>query len=102
MQWLRVLGRVIGPHDVDKSPLVQVTKAKTIDIRFAKPIRYELDGGARKRRTGSRSRCGQVHSRFVCRSRPSMHSRPSMAGARYPRCREPATLDAGSPLPSIV
>ena len=47
VQWLRVLGRVIGPHDVDKSPLVQVTKAKTIDIRFAKPIRYELDGGAR-------------------------------------------------------
>lgn len=47
LQWLRVLGRVVGHGDVDQSPLVQSTKARKIDVRFADKLRYELDGGAR-------------------------------------------------------
>ncbi len=47
LQWLRVLGRVVGHGDVDKSPLVQSTKAHKIDVHFADKLRYELDGGAR-------------------------------------------------------
>ena len=47
VQWLRVLGRVVGHGDVDRSPLVQSTKATKIDVRFDDKVRYELDGGAR-------------------------------------------------------
>ena len=47
LQWLRVLGRVVAHGDVQKSPLVQSTQAKKIDVRFSKKVRYEIDGGAR-------------------------------------------------------
>lgn len=46
-QWLRVLGRVVSRGETEKSPLVQATKARKIDIRFDKKVRFELDGGAR-------------------------------------------------------
>lgn len=46
-QWLRVLGRVVSHGDTDRSPLVQSTKARKLDVRFASKVRYELDGGAR-------------------------------------------------------
>ncbi len=49
LQWLRVLGRVVAHSDVDKSPLVQSTKARKIDVRFGDKVRYELDGGARSK-----------------------------------------------------
>lgn len=47
LQWLRVLGRVVTHSDLDKSPLVQSTQAKKIDVTFSEKVRYELDGGAR-------------------------------------------------------
>ena len=47
LQWLRLLGRVVGPGSPDRSPLVDATKATKIDVRFDKKLRYELDGGAR-------------------------------------------------------
>ena len=49
LQWLRVLSRVVGHGDADKSPLIQSTKAKKIDVRFEHKVRYELDGGARSK-----------------------------------------------------
>ena len=47
LQWLRVLGRVVGRGDVDRSRLVQSTQAKKIDVEFSEKLRYEVDGGAR-------------------------------------------------------
>jgi diacylglycerol kinase (ATP) len=44
--WLRVLARVVR-RQAPRSPFVSVTKARKIDVRFAKPVRYEMDGGAR-------------------------------------------------------
>jgi hypothetical protein len=41
-----VLSRVAGGH-LDRSPLVEVTRGKKIDIALARKIPYELDGGAR-------------------------------------------------------
>ena len=46
-QWLRVLGRLVARAEIDKSPLVQSTQAKKIDVKFSKKLRYEVDGGAR-------------------------------------------------------
>ena len=44
--WLRVLTRA-ARHQADQSPLVSASKARRIDVRFAKPVLYEIDGGAR-------------------------------------------------------
>jgi len=45
-QYVRVLSRIAAGH-LDRSPLVQVTRGKKIDIALARKIPYELDGGAR-------------------------------------------------------
>ncbi|MEO7399031.1 MAG: YegS/Rv2252/BmrU family lipid kinase [Ilumatobacteraceae bacterium] len=46
LQWARTLTRAaIGR--TDRSPLVQMTTAKRIDVRMKKALPYELDGGAR-------------------------------------------------------
>ncbi len=46
-QWARTVTRTaIG--SVSKSPFVQATKAKKIDVEFNRKILYELDGGERK------------------------------------------------------
>ena len=45
-QYVRVLSRLAGGH-LDRSPLVQMTRGKKIDIALARKIPYELDGGAR-------------------------------------------------------
>src|SRR4029453_18513810 len=37
-----------GAGQSARSPFVRMTRAKTIDVRFAAPMTYELDGGARK------------------------------------------------------
>ncbi len=47
LQWLKVLSRIAGHGDPEKSPLVHMTKAKKIDVEFARKMRYEIDGGAR-------------------------------------------------------
>jgi diacylglycerol kinase (ATP) len=44
--WLRVLARA-ARHQADQSSFVSLSKARRIDVRFAKPVLYELDGGAR-------------------------------------------------------
>jgi diacylglycerol kinase (ATP) len=45
-QWLRTFGRVALGRPED-SPFVRVTRGKKIRLRFSRPFRYELDGGAR-------------------------------------------------------
>jgi YegS/Rv2252/BmrU family lipid kinase len=45
-QWLRVLGRV-ALHRGDSSPFVETIQGRTVDVRFDRPVVYELDGGTR-------------------------------------------------------
>jgi diacylglycerol kinase (ATP) len=48
IQWARVLTRV-AVGTTGKSPLVQTTRAKRIDVRMKKAMPYELDVGACKK-----------------------------------------------------
>jgi YegS/Rv2252/BmrU family lipid kinase len=48
IQWARVLTRA-AVGTTEKSPLVQMTTAKRIDVKMKKAMPYELDGGARKK-----------------------------------------------------
>ena len=46
VQWARVVGRLaIGSPE--RSPFTRTTRARTVDVRFKKPVLYELDGGDR-------------------------------------------------------
>jgi YegS/Rv2252/BmrU family lipid kinase len=46
LQWARVFARMSFGH-ADKSPFVQTTRAKKVDIRLDRKMPYELDGGDR-------------------------------------------------------
>ena len=47
LDWLRTIGRtVVGASST--SPFVQVTKARSVNVRFDRKVLYELDGGDRK------------------------------------------------------
>lgn len=46
VQWLRVLSRV-ALHRADGSPFVETIQGRTIDVRFERPVVYEIDGGTR-------------------------------------------------------
>jgi YegS/Rv2252/BmrU family lipid kinase len=46
LDWARTLGRMAAGRS-DRSPFVQITRAKAVDIRFGAKVRYELDGGSR-------------------------------------------------------
>jgi diacylglycerol kinase (ATP) len=48
-QWARTLGRT-AVRQTDRSPFVQMTTAKKIDVRLDRKAPYELDGGDRKPR----------------------------------------------------
>jgi diacylglycerol kinase family enzyme len=45
-QWARALTRAAVGH-AEKSPLVQITQAKTISVRTKRKLPYEMDGGPR-------------------------------------------------------
>ena len=47
VQWARVLGRIVAHSEMSRSPFVRSTQAAKIDVRFAKKVPYEIDGGAR-------------------------------------------------------
>ena len=47
-QWLRVLGQA-ARKQADRSPFVQTTRGKKVDVRLAKKSLYELDGGSRSK-----------------------------------------------------
>ncbi|GAB3980275.1 hypothetical protein GCM10027615_58450 [Plantactinospora veratri] len=40
----------------DSSPFVRITRGRKINVRFAEPMTYELDGGARDRVTRLKAR----------------------------------------------
>ncbi|GAB7047619.1 diacylglycerol/lipid kinase family protein [Catenuloplanes indicus] len=46
IEWARTLGRMALGRS-DRSPFVQITRAKRIEVKFAEPTLYELDGGDR-------------------------------------------------------
>ncbi|MDR7278414.1 diacylglycerol/lipid kinase family protein [Catenuloplanes atrovinosus] len=46
IEWARTLGRMALGRS-DRSPFVQITRAKRVDVRFSQPTLYELDGGDR-------------------------------------------------------
>ena len=46
LQWARTLGRVAADR-TDRSPFVEMTQGRAIDVKFAEPLAYELDGGQR-------------------------------------------------------
>jgi diacylglycerol kinase (ATP) len=46
LQWARTLGRAAAGRS-EISPFVEMTQGRVIDVRFAEPITYELDGGKR-------------------------------------------------------
>jgi diacylglycerol kinase (ATP) len=47
-QWSRTLARTAVGH-ADASPFVETARGRAFDIRFDEPVRYELDGGSRKK-----------------------------------------------------
>ena len=46
LQWARTLGRAAAAR-TDRSPFVEMTQGRAIDVKFAEPLEYELDGGQR-------------------------------------------------------
>ncbi|OKI81739.1 diacylglycerol/lipid kinase family protein [Micromonospora sp. CB01531] len=46
VDWARTLGRMAAGRSAD-SPLVRITRGRKVQVRFAAPKTYELDGGAR-------------------------------------------------------
>jgi diacylglycerol kinase (ATP) len=49
MQWAGVFARMVAGH-AERSKFVRVTRGKKIDVKFDRPMPYELDGGARRSR----------------------------------------------------
>ncbi len=45
-QWLRTIART-AVGSAAKSPFVQVTKARTVEVVLSRKVLYELDGGDR-------------------------------------------------------
>ena len=46
LQWARTLGRAATGRS-ERSPFVEMTQGRVIDVKFAEPVAYELDGGER-------------------------------------------------------
>ena len=47
LEWARVLSRLVA-RDAKNSPLTQMGRGSTVNIRLDRPTTFELDGGARK------------------------------------------------------
>jgi diacylglycerol kinase (ATP) len=48
VDWTRTIART-AVSSASRSPFVQVTRARSIDVRLSRKVLYELDGGARRR-----------------------------------------------------
>jgi diacylglycerol kinase (ATP) len=72
--WLRVLTRIVS-HDPDKSPMVTMTHGRKFSVRLDRPLRYELDGGARTKVAKLRVR---VQPAAVCVCVPPADRFPSI------------------------
>jgi diacylglycerol kinase (ATP) len=46
LQWASALGRAAAGRS-ERSPFVEMTQGRVIDVKFAEPLAYELDGGER-------------------------------------------------------
>jgi diacylglycerol kinase (ATP) len=46
VEWARVVGR-LATKKAERSPLTRTATARKVDVRFAEPVAYELDGGDR-------------------------------------------------------
>lgn len=46
LQWARALGRAATGRS-ERSPFIDMTQGRVIDVKFAEPLVYELDGGER-------------------------------------------------------
>jgi diacylglycerol kinase (ATP) len=47
-QWMRTLARTAAGKAAG-SPFVEVARGQKVDVRFSRPVPYELDGGSRKK-----------------------------------------------------
>ena len=61
--------------DTDRSPLVQTTKVRKLDVRFKDKVRYELDGGARTKTRDLKVRV-RPGALFVCVPQPPIDVAP--------------------------
>jgi diacylglycerol kinase family enzyme len=47
-EWVRTVARAVG-GDPNKSPFVRITRAHEVHVRLERKVRYELDGGDRRK-----------------------------------------------------
>jgi diacylglycerol kinase family enzyme len=47
-QWIRLLSRLVN-GSVPRSPFTRTSRGRKVDVRFAQPVRYEVDGGVRSK-----------------------------------------------------
>ena len=67
-QWLRVLSRVLT-HNPERSPMVSVTRGQKATVSIKRPMRFELDGGARTKAERLKVRV-EPHALWVCVPEP--------------------------------
>ena len=48
VDWIRTLART-AVGSAEQSPLVQATSARKIDVKLSRKVRYEVDGGSRRK-----------------------------------------------------
>jgi YegS/Rv2252/BmrU family lipid kinase len=94
-QWVRVFSRVARGH-LDRSPFIEVTHGKKIDIEIGKKVRYELDGGVRpaEKRLEVRVKAGAI---TICVPVSRRVARPPRRRARVARPGR-----ASPPTPAVV
>ncbi len=68
-EWVRVLARVVA-HNPDRSPMVSVTRGHKVTVDIDKPMRYEIDGGARTKAERLKVSL-EPHALWVCVPEPS-------------------------------
>jgi diacylglycerol kinase (ATP) len=77
-QWARTMARV-AVGTTAKSPFVQATKAKKVDVELNRKVRYELDGGTRStvKHLKAKVECKAIAVRVPRQPRRSPHARRS-------------------------
>jgi diacylglycerol kinase (ATP) len=75
VQWARVFGRIAAGSGAS-SPFVQLTCGKRFKLRFDRPFRYELDGGARPAVTKLRIRVHPASVTICVPVEPAVLSAP--------------------------
>jgi YegS/Rv2252/BmrU family lipid kinase len=93
-QWARVLSRV-ARHQPDRSPFVEMTRGKKIDIELGRKMVYQLDGGVRPPARRIKVRV-KAEALTVCAPRARATARVSHRRRRVPRpaLPPPATTEA--------